>query len=207
MFDSQNTMPMLRKTAPVWIILLLIAASCQQLKQMANFTRCQFRMSTVQNTTLAGVNVQQIQRLSDMNLLQAGRITAAYASGNMPLTMTLNVEAQNPNDATAAMNRMEWILLIEGKEIVTGVLNDRVAIAPDGGTATIPVQISADLRQLMAKNSMDENINLGLGLAGAGGRPSPKLALKIKPSLMIGNFTVPYPGYITLDTNFGSGSK
>jgi hypothetical protein len=173
---------------------------------MANFTKCEFRMNSVQNTTLAGVNVQQIQNYSDLNLLQVGKLTAAYASGNMPLTMTINVDAQNPNDATAAMNRMDWILLIDGKEIVTGTLNERVSIAPSGGTATIPVRISADLRKLMAKNSTEENINMGLGLVGAGNKPSPKLSLKIKPSIMIGSLTVPYPGYITLSTNFGAGS-
>lgn len=188
------------------IIVLLVSLSCKQFKQMANFTKCQFRMSTVQNTNLAGVNVQQIQSLSDLNLLQAGKITAAYASGTMPLTMTLNVEAQNPNDATAAMNRMEWILLIDGKEIVTGILNDRVTVAPSGGTTTIPVQIKADLRKIMAKNSMQENIDIGMGLAGAGNKPSPKLSMKIKPSIMIGNLTIPYPGYITLSTNFGAGN-
>ncbi|MCU0353441.1 MAG: hypothetical protein MUD08_06830 [Cytophagales bacterium] len=195
---------MMRKTSLLFLSLLLLATACQQLKQMANFTKCQFRMNSVQNTTLAGVNVQQIQSLSDLNLLQAGKLTAAYASGSMPITMTINVDAQNPNDATAAMNRMDWILLIEGKELVTGTLNERVSIAPSGGTAVIPVRISADLRKIMAKNSTEENINLGLGLAGANGRPSPKLSLKIKPSIMIGSLTVPYPGYITLSTNFGA---
>ncbi len=198
---------MTTKTSFLWITLvLLVSASCTQLKQMANFTKCEFRMNSVQNTTLAGVNVQQIQNYSDLNLLQVGKLTAAYASGNMPLTMTINVDAQNPNDATAAMNRMDWILLIDGKEIVTGTLNERVSIAPSGGTATIPVRISADLRKLMAKNSTEENINMGLGLVGAGNKPSPKLSLKIKPSIMIGSLTVPYPGYITLSTNFGAGS-
>lgn len=194
---------MLKKTS-FWIVVLLVAASCQQLKQMANFTKCQFRMASVQNTSLAGVDVQQVRSLSDLNLLQAGRITAAYASGSMPLSLTVNVDAQNPNDAAAAMNSMEWILLIEGKEIVNGVLNERVAIAPGGGTAVIPVRINADLRKLLAKNSMNENINLGLGLAGNNGKPSPKMSLKIKPSIMIGSFSVPYPGYINLSTNFGN---
>ena len=197
-------MSMTRKISLLLLSLLLFSTACQQLKQMANFTKCQFRMNSVQNTMLAGVNVQQIQSLSDLNLLQAGKLTAAYASGSMPITMTINVDAQNPNDAAAAMNRMDWILLVEGKELVTGTLNDRVSIAPSGGTAVIPVRISADLRKIMAKNSAEENINLGLGLAGAGGRPSPKLSLKIKPSIMIGSLTVPYPGYITLSTNFGA---
>ncbi len=198
---------MTTKTSFIWIALVvLVATSCTQLKQMANFTKCEFRMNSVQNTTLAGVNVQQIQNYSDLNLLQIGKLTAAYASGSVPITMTINVDAQNPNDATAAMNRMDWILLIDGKELVTGTLNERVTIAPSGGTATIPVRISADLRKIMAKNSTEENINMGLGLVGGGNKPSPKLSLKIKPSLMVGSFTVPYPGYITLSTNFGAGS-
>jgi len=171
---------------------------------MSNFLKCEFRIGSVQNTHLAGINVQEIRSISDLNLIDAGRLTAAYAQGSLPLTMTLNIDAKNPNNNQAAMNRMEWILMIEGKELVTGVLNDKVSLSPNGGTSTIPLSIQADLKKIMSNNSTQENINLGLGLIDNGNKPSKKLSLKIKPSIMIGNLNIPYPGYITVGTNFGS---
>ncbi len=162
-------------------------------------------MSSVPQATLAGVNVQQIRSVSDLNLLQAGKITAAYAGGSLPLNMIINMDVRNPNPSNAALNNMEWILVIDGKEIVNGVVNERVSIAPNGGVSTLPIRISADLRKIMAKNTPEENINLGMGLVGAGNQPSPKMTLKVKPSIMIGSATIRYPGYINVNTNFGAG--
>ncbi|CAA9323364.1 MAG: hypothetical protein AVDCRST_MAG56-7394 [uncultured Cytophagales bacterium] len=68
------------------------------------------------------------------------------------------------------------------------------------------MRISADLRKIMDKNSAEQNINLGLGLAGQGDRPSPKMTLRVKPSLLIGGATVRYPGYINVNTDFGTGN-
>jgi hypothetical protein len=179
--------------------------SCKQIKQMANFTQCEFRMSTVENTNLAGVNVQQIQSYSDLTLMDVGKLTAAYAKGTLPLSLTLNVEGKNPNKSTAAMNKLEWILVIDEKDVVSGTLNDKVTLAPEGGVATIPLRINADLRKILAGKSAKETADLGLGLVGGGNKPSKKLGLKIKPSIMIGSLTIPYPGYITIGTNFGAG--
>jgi hypothetical protein len=199
---------MKRKSIIFSVLLVVITlGSCRQLKELSSFANCEFRLGSVQNTSLAGVNVQQVRSLSDLNLLQAGKITAAYASGSLPLSLTLNVDVKNPNATQAAMNSMDWILLIDGKEIVDGTVNDRIAITPNGGVATLPIQIRADLRKILAKNSTEENINMGLGLAGNGNKPSPKLTLKVKPSFLIGGSSIKYPGYINVNTNFGSSTS
>ncbi len=184
----------------------LLLTNCRQIRELSAFSKCEFRLATVQNTTLAGINVQNVRSISDLNLMQAGRITAAYASGSLPLNLLLNIDVRNPNAATAALNNLDWILQIEGKDIVNGTVNERVSIAPNGGVTTLPIRISADLRKIMDKNTTEENINLGLGLAGQGDRPSPKMTLKVRPSLQIGGATVRYPGYINVDTNFGAGN-
>jgi hypothetical protein len=184
-------------------------ASAYQLppdRELSAFSKCEFRMASVHNTTLAGVNVQNVRSLNDLNLLQAGKITAAYASGSLPLNLMLNIDVRNPNPSAAALNSLEWILQIEGKDIVDGTVNDRVSIAPNGGITTLPIRISADLRKIMDKNTAEQNINLGLGLAGQGNQPSPKMTLRVKPSLQIGGATVRYPGYINVNTNFGTGN-
>jgi LEA14-like dessication related protein len=188
------------------LILAILLTNCRQIRELSAFSKCEFRLASVNNTTLAGVNVQNVRSLSDLSLMQAGRITSAYASGSMPLNLVVNLDVRNPNPTTAALNQVEWILQIEGKDVVNGILNERVAISPDGGITTLPIRISADLRKIMDRNSAEENLNMGLGLAGANNQPSPKLTLRIKPSIMIGSASIRYPGYINVNTNFGTGN-
>jgi LEA14-like dessication related protein len=188
------------------LMLAILLTNCRQIRELSAFSKCEFRLASVNNTTLAGVNVQNVRSLSDLSLMQAGRITSAYASGSMPLNLVVNLDVRNPNPTTAALNQVEWILQIEGKDVVDGILNERVAISPDGGITTLPIRISADLRKIMDRNSAEENLNMGLGLAGANNQPSPKLTLRIKPSIMIGSASIRYPGYINVNTNFGTGN-
>ena len=174
----------------------------RQVNELKNFARCDFRLKTMENTTLGGVDVQQIRSLADLNLLQAGKIAAAYAGGSLPLDFILNVDVKNPNANPAAMNRMEWILLIDDVEITNGNLADRIEIAPNSGITTLPIRIRADLRKALTGKSSESTINFGLNLVGAGNRPS-RMTLKVKPSIMVGNTPINYPGYLSVGNEFG----
>jgi len=184
------------------IALLSACGIARQINELKNFAQCDFRLTTMENTTLAGVNVQQVRSVSDLNLMQAGKITAAYVTGSLPLDFVLNVEVKNPNASVAAMNRLEWILLIDEVEITTGALKDRLEIAPNNGLATLPLRIRADLRKSLAGKSAESTINFGMNLTGNGNRPS-RISLKVKPSIMIGATAVNYPGYLTVTNEFG----
>jgi hypothetical protein len=187
------------------ITLVAVLASCgvaRQLNELKNFAQCDFRLKTMENTTLAGVNVQQVRSITDLNLLQAGKITAAYASGSLPLDFLLNIEVKNPNNSLAAMNGLEWIMLIDGVEMTNGILNERTEIAPNNGITTLPLHIRTDLRKALAGKSAESTVNFGMNLVGAGNRPS-RITLKVKPSIMIGNTAVNYPGYLSVNNEFG----
>jgi len=189
--------------------LLAVLSACgiaRQLNELKNFAQCDFRLTTMENTTLAGVNVQNVRSLTDLNLLQAGKISAAYASGSLPLDFVLNVEVKNPNASVAAMNRLEWIMLIDNVEVTTGAVADRTEIAPNNGTTILPLRIRADLRQALAGKSAESTINFGMNLVGAGNRPS-RISLKVKPSIMVGTTAVNYPGYLTVTNEFGGNKQ
>ena len=196
------------KTKNVVILLLTIVIlnSCDilnQVKQMETFAKCEFRLNTVQNISLAGVYIQNIKKFSDVNLLDAAKITAALAQGSLPLSLTLNVDVKNPNSTTAAMNKLEWILLIDNIEMVRGINNQRVSVSPNGGISTLPLQITTDLKKVLSGKSSEAMLNFGCNLAGVGNRPT-RITLKAKPSIMIANKSIAYPGYITVNNEFGS---
>lgn len=184
-------------------LLILTVSGCKQIRQMKNFAKCQFRMTTLENARLAGVNIQGIKKMSDIKFVDAGILTAAYLSGNLPLSFTLNLEAKNPNAQPAAMNRMQWIAFIDEIEISTGALEQRIAVPANGGTAKIPVNIRANLKEILNNKTKDSIMNFGLNLSGAGNAPS-RVGIKIKPSIMVGQKAVNYPGFITVKKEFGS---
>lgn len=194
------------KTSVFILFVLFTSISCRQLRELQSFAKCDFRLANLENTTLAGINVQNVRSVSDLNLSQAARITQAYASGSLPLNLVVNMEVKNPNATTAAMNSVEWIMLIDGKEIVDGAVNERIQIAQDGGITNLPIRISTDLRKVLSGMPADQAINMGLGLSGNGGKPT-RVTLKIKPSIMVGETVLRYPGYINVNQEFGNSSQ
>ena len=190
----------------VLVVVLIAFSSCdvlQQAQQMATLAKCDFRLKTIENTSLAGVNIQRIQHLSDVKLMDAARITSAYAGQSLPLTFTLNVEARNPNSGTASMQRLDWILYIDNIEMANGTNTQPISIPGNQGTAIVPLQITTDLKKSLSGKSGDAILNFGFNLAGAGNTPT-RITLKAKPTITIGGFQVAYPGYISVSQEFSS---
>lgn len=191
----------------VFLVAVMIFTACDvlnQVQQMATLAKCEFRLSSVDQLRLAGVNIQQVKQLSDLKVMDAAKITtAAISGGSLPLNFTLNVEAKNPNSAIAGLNRLEWTLLIDDIEMVSGVNDNRVQIPANGGTAVIPLTIGVDLKQALKGKSADAIANFGLNLAGAGNKPT-RITLKAKPYISVGSQTIAYPGVLTVQNEFTS---
>lgn len=175
-----------------------------QARQVAMLSKCEFRLSSVDQLRLAGVNIQQVKKLSDLNLMDAAKITTAAVSGSsLPLNFTLNVEVKNPNAGTAGLTKLDWILFIDDIQMVSGVNEQRVQIPGNGGTGTIPLSIGVNLKEVLKGKSGDAIANFGLNLAGAGNKPT-RITLKAKPTIMVGSQYIAYPGYLTVQNEFTS---
>lgn len=180
-------------------------ASCsvlQQAGQYANIANCKFRLQSVQQLTLAGVNVQNIKKLSDLTLVDGAKLATAVATNQFPLTFTLNTEVSNPNTAAARMAKFDWILLIDDVEMTRGTVNNAYNI-PANGTTLIPMQLSVDLKKTLSGQSADAIINFGLNLAGVGNEPT-RFTLKVQPTITVGSYALTYPGYISVTSKYGS---
>lgn len=187
------------------LIALVVATlgGCRSIRELKNLSKCQFRINTVKNITLAGVNIQSIRRFSDLNLKDAAKVGTALASGNLPLGMTVNLEVKNPNKQLAAMNRLEWIALVDEYEVLNGIVSQRVEVEPNGGVATVPLAISTNLRSVLKALGKAEILDFGMGLTDQSDRPS-RVALKLKPTIMVGKHSVQYPGWLTVKREFTS---
>lgn len=176
----------------------------RQLQEMKNFARCEFRLSTVENITLAGINVQRIKTTRDLTLVDATRFAQALTQPQLMLNLTLNVEVKNPNAETASLNRLEWQLFIDDVELLNSTVEEKVSIAGNGGVSTLPLRISVDLKKALSGRSAEAIGNFALNLAGEGNKPT-RFMLRIKPTIDVLGFPIEYPDYFDVKMEFTAG--
>lgn len=193
------------KTNKILIIISVVFTftACKQLKELANFAKCEFKIKNIENINLAGINVQQVKTINDINLADAAKLMVAVTQNSFPLQFNLNVDVKNPNPAQASLNKLDWILFIDDIQMVQGTSQNKIQIAPNGGIANYPLTFNFNLKDVLKEKTGQSMINFGMNLAGAGNQPS-RVTLKAKPYVSIGNFQIPYPGYITIKNEFTS---
>ncbi len=186
----------------VLLVSLLCGAGCKSISQGKRFANCEFRATYMEKMTLAGVQLpENVQSMEQINFLDAAAILAAFSrGGEFPLSFTQNVEIKNSNQELAALNRMDWILLVDDKEITQGTNTDRIEVAPQT-TAVMPMRFTIDLRKVLQSGAADAFINLVMNLAKQSKKPS-QVKLKVKPYFKIAGVLLPYPGYISLNQEF-----
>jgi hypothetical protein len=169
---------------------------------MKNFSKCEFRLESLTDIKLAGINIQNATSMADLGIMDYAKISSAIASGALPFSFNLNVQARNPNPGTASMNKLDWILLIDKIEMTRGILDKRIEILPQN-IATFPVAMNFDLMKALSGKSGEALLNLAFNLSGSGERPT-RITLKAKPTIMIGTNPIQYPGYNSVDQDFGA---
>ena len=183
--------------------LVLLLSSCDILRQvgeMQMLSKCEFRINTVTDIRLAGVNVSNIQHISDVRPLDVLMLTNGVLSNNLPLNFNVNLQVKNPNDQTASLNRLDWIIFIDDLQMIEGAINERFMVGPDE-TSTLPVQIGFNLAEALSDERADKIIDFALGLAEGSGKTT-RVMVKLRPSVMVGQRSIAYPGWIEVRNEF-----
>ncbi|MEB2329954.1 MAG: hypothetical protein OZ913_06585 [Ignavibacteriaceae bacterium] len=200
---------LLYSSIPILLLTILSVTnfSCSAITTISNLQRLQFKLGDVHNFNIAGVKLSNARNLSDLNLLDAGKLTAAFASEKLPVSFTLDVLAKNPNtpggyeNTTSALTRLGWRLLIDNKEVLDGVVNSEVTIPGTGQHAVIPINVAFDLWPFFNNMGYEGIINLALALGGVNGSSS-RLTLKATPSMQIFGVMVPTGEITIVDSQF-----
>lgn len=160
---------------------VLLLAACATLQQVAALRRVAFDIGRVTDARLAGVDFTRVRAYDDLSAAQVAAIALAIARDELPLSFDLHLLAQNPADNPAArLLRMDWTLLLDDRETVTGVL-DRSYDLPPGQTSDIPLNVRLDLLDFFDDDAEDL-ADLVLAIAGAGGEPT-RIALRATPTI------------------------
>lgn len=186
---------------------VLIVAGCSTLKQISqtidNMKRLEFKLGDVSGFRLAGVNLTNKTKISDLSVSDGLKLTSAFAQRRLPAEFILNVDARNPNDGTkqntntnASITNFEWRLIIDDVPTITGNIASPVSVPGKGQTTVIPLSINIDLFEFFGNQGYDRIINLATAIGGGGN--SSRLKLDAKPTVKIGSFPITYPGRLTI---------
>ena len=192
------------KTLVLIILTLFTLGGCAALKQftqMETFSKCQFRLASVENVSVSDISMQGVTKMSDINVMDLLKLKGALSGGALPLKLTLNLEVKNPNSSSAGMNKFEWLLYIDDNQLTSGMLEKRVEIGPNGAVGTVPLAIEVDLKKVLSGKTLDSMLNLAMNIAGEGTKPT-RLTVKMKPSILVGSQELEYPDYVTVSHEF-----
>ena len=188
-----------RKVLMVLLVTLGLA-SCDiltQVAQMANFANCNFNFNSVDQIQMLGINLSKGMSKTDLNITQLASLTNAILSRQLPVTFNVNVGVDNPNSIAASMAKMDYILSLNGKQVISTTLNKSISV-PANGSSVVSIPITTDLFQLFSGESADAIVNLAFKLAGASSDPV-NVGLKVKPYITVNGQQLAYPDYLTMN--------
>jgi hypothetical protein len=174
----------------------------EQVQQAKAFKQVDVRLASIDQATVAGVNVLNTRQAPDLGTAERALLLAAATAGNVPLRMRVNLEFRNPNSETAALNEFDYIALVDGKEIAKGRTTQRIEVPANGGLTTAPVVVESDLRKALGEKSGASLADFALGLTDRDRQPL-RFTLKLKPTFITSSGKrISPPGYSTVEKEF-----
>lgn len=198
----------LYKTALVLAILAISATACDSIRNITNsltsLKNMEFKLNNITNMKLAGVDISRLSDPSKLSISDGLSLTAAFARKTLPASLTLNVDAKNPNAGTGSarstpltLNGLDWRLLIDDKPTINGDLANPVDIAAVASPTTIPLAMQLDLYSFFADKGYDGILNLAMALGGVNGSTA-RVKLDAMPSVGTPFGSMKYPNRITI---------
>jgi len=192
-------MSKVKKTLLILFVMMGLA-SCEVLNQVSqtlNFVNCKFNFNSVDHIQMLGIDLSRGMSRENLNITQGLALINAITNRTLPVTFNVNVDVTNPNGTPASMTKMDYILTLNGKQVISTSLNNSINV-PANSSNMVSIPITTDLFQLFSGESADAIVNLAFKLAGASSEPV-NVGLKVKPYISIGGQQLAYPDYITMN--------
>ena len=196
----------MKKSIRIIAIVMLTASftACEELAQIAsqaaqvmNLKNCTFDVNGLDKINMLGINIHKNMSLSDLTASQVLNVTNSLMNKKLPVTFNVNLDVNNPNSIAAALGKMDYIIALNGKEVISSTFTQGFSIGPNS-KGQIAIPISTDLFQLFSSETKDAVLNLAFKLAGAKSDPV-NLGVKVKPYIKVNNQSLAYPDYITIN--------
>lgn len=167
--------------------------------QLNALAKCNYTVESLEDIKLAGRSIESFQTDGGVSIASLPGIALALLQQNLPLEAKVNLNIANPTNTRTAINEFKYIIEIQGKPLFEGEVHENIHLST-GDNITVPLTFRANIFGVAKEKGFDKLLD------DIFTRQSDSfLALKIKPSVKIGNKNYYYPGYITVDKDLGKG--
>lgn len=200
----------------IWFVAVLAAVGLyitgcgvsRQVQEAKAFGDCKYKIASADSVYLAGIDINEfrnIKSMSDFNIARFPKLGLAFLRKDIPLDLRVNLDIKNPTRKKAAVNQLEYKVLLTNTEIFNGFLNEKIEVYPGSGSTRVPIKLSANVYSLLMNNqTRDDFINMIMTLTGKSDSKPAKFTVKVKPTLDLGGKSINYPGYLTFEQEITS---
>lgn len=188
-----------------------VLAGCgvgRQVSEAKTFGDCKYDIASVDSVYLAGIDVREFKNIrgfGDLDLARYPGLAMGLLRKNVPLDLRVNIDITNPTRMRAAINQLEYKVLLSDSEIFNGYLSQLIEVLPGTGSTRVPVRLKANAYQLLNDNkTRDQFVNMILSLTGRSDAKPTKFTVKVRPTLDVAGKQINYPGYITFEKEITS---
>jgi len=176
---------------------LAVPTGCATLQQLAALRNVDFTLDRVSDVYLAGIDLARIDSYEDLTVTQVARLALGLRERELPMDFEVHLLAENPADnaTDARLVRMDWTLLLQGRETLSGTFADEVLLPP-GRPTDVPIGVSLNLVEFFEGSGRDL-VELALAISGRGGAPK-EIALEATPVVDTALGPMRYPRPITI---------
>ena len=186
------------------MLLLGSFTACEQLTQIVNqaaqivnLKNCNFDVNGINNIHMLDIDLSKGMDKSNLNAAQLLKVTNALLSKRLPVSFNVNLDVNNPNNIAAALGKMDYIISLNNREVISSTFNQGFSI-PANSKGRVAIPITTDLFQLFSGETGDAILNLAFKLAGAKSDPV-NLGVKVKPYIKINGQPLAYPDFISIN--------
>ena len=167
---------------------MLFMAGCG-LAQLINLINCKFSLANISDITWAGVNLSNINNISDLQWSDLQKAYQAIKNKDFRIGCNVNVNAKNETEKPAKLCAFDYDLLLEGSSIAQGSSTDRTTIINPKTTSRIAVPLSMDLVSIFKNGDTKNVINLARNLTDYGNGKESNVKVKFTPYINTPNGT------------------
>ena len=185
---------------------IITLAGCginKQSQQIKALEKCRYKIISADQVSIAGADIRNILTKDNTNLGSLPGLALGMLRKDIPLRAKVNLEITNPTGNLASINEFEYKILINREEIATGFVNQQVSVSP-GSTTVVPVAVNANVYPIISNEKVMDEVTKFFKASKGGPEQKGIVTLKIRPSFMVGNSLVKYPGFITIDKEVSS---
>jgi hypothetical protein len=194
-----------RLALAIIIVGLLSVQGCDLYETIVNLTRLQFSLDDVDNLKVAGVTLDDKNDISDVTTSEVFTLTSALLSGALTTSMTLNVEALNPNDGSGGYQRTKALikafpynLQLQEKRVVSGDIEEPISVPGTGEVEIFKLGVEFDLLEIFSFVGYEDALNMTLQL-NASDNDATTLALQALPVVGTEYGDIEYPDTLTIE--------